>query len=491
MKFKKLLLSLIFISSIGVISYSQTNNTLKLDTLQQKIEKVENSLSPLVLKKGESLWSLQEQMQKYNVSGLSIAVISNYKIEWAKGYGKTGSTESPKVTERTVFQAASMSKFVNAIALMKLKELNNINLDEDINNYLTSWNFHYSSDFGTNPITISQLLSHTAGLSTHGFSGYENSENLPTIIQTLEGDKPANSDKVKQVLPPNKEFKYSGGGVSITQLILTNQSTSSYEDFLSRNVFQPIGMNHSFYSIEFDKYPKDLAFGHERNGKTLKNNYNLYPESAAAGLWTTPTDLAKLLIDIQLSLKNDTGKILSKQSTSELITPTLKNNNSALGVFTENDNGNLYLQHSGSNRGFRGKFYFSAENGNGVVVMLNGINTEIIEEIIRSVASVYDWKGFEKIIASPELNLNEIDLSKYEGTYAFDNREVIVSQKKGQLTLSEKGKWSSKLTALNNSTFVVDIVKPQATIEFIIDKDGTVRKCILKQGEITEWVKKN
>lgn len=490
MNLKKLLLSLIIISKIGIVSYSQTSNIHNLDTLQQRINKVENSLSPLVSKKGDALWNLEEQMLNYKVTGLSIAVINSYEIEWAKGYGITGSTESPTVTDRTVFQAASMSKFVNAIALMKLKELEKINLDEDINTYLTSWKFPYSNDFGTNPITISQLLSHTAGLSTHGFSGYENSGNLPSIIQTLEGDKPANSDKVKQVLPPNKEFKYSGGGVTISQLILTDNSTSSYEDFLKSNVFIPLGMNNSFYSIESDKYPKDLAFGHTRNSKTLKNNYNLYPESAAAGLWTTPTDLAKLIIDIQLSLKSDSGKILSQQFTSELTTPTLENSNSALGVFTENENGNLYLQHSGSNRGFRGKFYFSAENGNGVVVMLNGTNTEIIEEIIRSVASVYEWEGFEKLVASPELNLNELDLSKYEGTYALDNREVIVSQKKGQLTLTEKGKWSSKLTALNNSTFVVDIVKPQATIEFVTDSDGSVSKCILKQGELTEWVKK-
>lgn len=248
-------------------------------------------------------------------------------------------------------------------------------------------------------------------------------------------------------------------------------------------------MNNSFYSTEFDKYPKDLAYGHKGNSKTLKNNYNIYPEFAAAGLWTNPKNLSKLIIDIQLSLKDGTGKILSQQTTKELIEPTLKNSNSALGVFLENHNGQLYLQHSGANKGFRGKFYFSEENGNGVVIMLNGINTEIIEEIIRSVASVYNWTSFEKLVASSELKLDDTDLNKYVGTYTLEDREINVSVKKGKLILAEKGKWSSKLTALNNSKFVVDIFKPQATIEFVKDANGSISKCILNQGELTEWVK--
>ena len=489
MKLKKLLFSLILISNIGIASYSQTSNVQKLDTIRQRINNVENSLSPLVINKGESLWNLEKQMQKYNVSGLSIAVIDNYEIDWAKGYGSTGSNEIANVTEKTAFQAASISKFVNAVAMMKLMELKKIDLDEDINDFLTSWKFPNNKNVDTNPITIRQLLSHTGGLSTHGFSGYKNLNNLPTIIQTLEGSKPANSDKVEQIQPQSIEFKYSGGGVTISQLILMDNSNLSYESFLNKNIFEPLQMNHSFYSIELDKYPKDLAFGHKGNGKTLKNNYNFYPESAAAGLWTTPANLSKLIIDVQLSLKDGTGKLLSQQSTKELIEPTLKNTNSALGVFSENQNGQLYLQHSGANHGFRGKFYFSAENGNGVVIMVNGTNTEIIEEIIRSVASVYNWVGFEKLVASSELNLNDTDLNKYIGAYTLENREVNVSLKKGKLFLTEKGKWSSELTALTNSTFVVDSVKPQATIEFVTDTDGSVSKCILKQGELTEWIK--
>nr|WP_321413558.1 serine hydrolase domain-containing protein [uncultured Allomuricauda sp.] len=189
MDLRKLLFAIILIVNIGTTAYSQTLISFDLDTIQQRIKKVENSLGPLVLNKDETLRSLEEQMQKYNIPGLSIAVINNYEIEWAKAYGETGNPKISNVTKQTVFQAASMSKFVSAVAIMKLKELKQIDLDKDINQYLTSWKFPYSEDFGTDPITIRQLLAHTAGLSTHGFIGYKNSDKLPTIIQTLEGNK--------------------------------------------------------------------------------------------------------------------------------------------------------------------------------------------------------------------------------------------------------------------------------------------------------------
>ena len=489
MEFTKGLFTIIFIYNIGVFSYSQTNNIEPVDSIQSKIEKVENNLSPLVAKNGEALWNLERQMQKYNISGLSIAVINNYKVEWSKGYGSTGNEENPNINKQTVFQAASMSKFVNAVAILKLIELKELSLDEDINKYLTSWKFPYNKEDYANPITLRQLLSHTAGLSTHGFGGYKSAKNLPSITQTLEGKKPANSEKVTQIETNNIAFRYSGGGTTISQLILIENTAMSYECFLSNNILEPLKMKHSFYSTEFKKYPKNIAFGHKGNGKTLKNNYNIYPELAAAGLWTTPTDLSKLIIDIQLSVKDGTGNILSQKSAKKLIEPTLENNNSALGVFTENQNGELYLQHSGSNRGFRGKFYFSAENGNGIVIMVNGTNTKIIEEITRSVISVYKWKGFEQLSVSEDIKFNNVTLTKFIGTYTLENREVNVSLKKGKLILSENGKWSSKLTALNNNTFLVDIVKPQATIEFIKDVNGSISKCILKQGEETEWIK--
>ncbi|MEL7120486.1 MAG: serine hydrolase domain-containing protein [Bacteroidota bacterium] len=474
---------------VGVFTTTTFLQAQITDSIQIRIQQVENGLSPLVQKEGQELWNIEDQMRKYNIPGLSVAVINNYQVEWSKAYGKINNGEASKVTTQTVFQAASISKFVNAVAILKLKELKGISLDEDINTQLSSWKVPYDKSISDEVITLRKILSHTAGLSVHGFGGYKTAKKLPTILEILDGESPANSPKVKPIIPPMQEFKYSGGGTTVSQLALSELSGASYEDFVHENVLGPTQMNESFYSTEFEKYPKEVSNGHTQNGKPLKNGYNLYPESAAAGLWTTSNDLAKLITHLQLSLANDKRGILTKSSIEELMTPMLKNNNAALGVFVEDQNGEKYIQHSGSNRGFRGKFYFGANNGKGVVIMINGTNTNIIDQIIRSVASVYNWKGFNKLAVKPNLDLSELDYKKYMGTYTFGKRSVSVIYKNGKLQIAEKKKWSSILTPLNESTFVANALSPRATMEFISDNEGKVIKMIVNQGGVLEWKK--
>lgn len=464
-----------------------TNFHFTAQNLTERIDNVENSLSPLVSIEGESLWNLQERMRQYKTPGLSITVIKDYKIDWTKSYGQISNDYKNEVTNETVFQAGSISKFVNALAIMKLCEQNNIELDSDINSHLTSWKFPYKNS--SDKITLRQILSHTGGLSMSGFSGYKKAENLPTTIEILEGNGPANSEKVISIIPANQEFKYSGGGTTISQLILTDNANVTYENFISNYIFTPLKIENSFYSIQEEKYTKNISSGHTRKGKPLKNNYNFYPESAAAGLWTTTSDLANILIDFQLSLNDNEGKILSKESAVEMIKPVLNNSNSGLGVFLEKQGENIYLQHSAATRGFRGKFFISAKGGNGVVILTNGTSIKILEEIIRSVAITYNWDGFKIFERNLDITYEKSDLIQYVGTYGLNKRKIQVKLKKGKLILSEKGKWSSKLTPIDDSKFVIDIVKPRATIQFKNDENGAVSRCILNQGGLTEWKK--
>lgn len=489
MKLNLPLFLLSLLTFMSTFAYSQTQNTSATDSIAIRIEQVENSLGPLVKTEGQALFNLEAQMQKYNVSGLSIAVINNNKVEWAKGYGVAN--KEAKVSTETVFQAASMSKTVNAVALLKLAEQYNVDLDVDVNTLLASWKLPYNQSISSQPITLRQLLSHTAGLSTHGFDGYRDFKKLPTTIETLEATKPANSEKVQPAIAPNQEFKYSGGGITITQLILSDISNASYEQFVAEHVFQPLNMDESFYSIELDKYPKQIAHGHSKSGRPLKNNYNIYPESAAAGLWTTPTDLAKLLIDLQLSLTNQSGKVLSNRSSQEMITPPLENETSALGIFTENQAGDMYLQNSGVTTGFRSKLHFGTSNGKGVVVMLNGTNTVIIEQIIRSVAAVYNWSGYERLERSADINTSNLNVKPYLGTYAMGDRKVIVSLEEEKLIITEKGKWAFKLTPLTATSFAVANINSRATLDFILDDQGSVTKLIMVQGGTYVWKRIN
>ncbi|WPP49660.1 serine hydrolase domain-containing protein [Catalinimonas niigatensis] len=487
MKIKTLFLLLL--CQMFIMTNVLAQNIQERDSIQYRIKQVENSLSPIVRIAGKPLWNIEERMQDYNLAGLSIAVINDFQVEWAKGYGVTNVETKTKVNTETVFQAASMSKTVNAVALLKIADKQNISLDSNINSLLTSWKFPYNESINNEGITLRQLLSHTAGLSTHGFGGYKNSKDLPSIIEILEGVKPANSEKVLPIIPPNQEFKYSGGGTMLSQLILSDIQNSSYEAFVEENIFQPLQMNSSFYSVELDKYPDQIACGHLDNGKVLKNKYNIYPESAAAGLWVTPTELAKLLIDIQLSLANKNSMLLSNYSAEQMITPTLKNEVSALGTFIENHNGEKYAQHSGANKAFRAKYYFGTSCGKGVVVMVNGTNTEIIEEIIRSVAIVYDWPGFELYESSDETILTESNLTNYIGTYSLDNRNLQIILEDGVLVAQERKKWRANLIPATETSFIVENVRPQATVEFINDENGKVTKLLMQQGEHYEWLK--
>ena len=485
---KKTLLATL-LASLCIGGFSQQTSQGQSDAIQAKIKKVENSLSPLVLKKGMEKWNLQDQMEKYNIPGLSIAVINDYKIEWAKGYGKAKSNESKSVTTETVFQAASMSKFVNAIGLMKLRDDIQFDLDTDINTLLSSWKFNYDESMNGHPITTRQLLNHTAGLSIPSFGGYKNSKNLPDIHTILDGKKPANSKRIKQAILPNTRFMYCGGGTMISQLILMDLSGSPYESYIRKNLFEPLKMSNSFYSIEKNRYKSDIAYAHSYKGTPLKQGYNIYPESAAAGLWTNPTDLAKLIISVQKSLEKESNALLPYKSAVELISPSSPSSNAALGLFQEQEQGIIYLQHSGATRGYRSKCYFSSQNGNGVVIMLNGTDTKILGQVIRSVADVYGWPGFTDYEASPSLDLRQDDLKKFIGTYTFEKRKLQISLKKGKLTLSEKRKFNSSLTALDHHLFVINNISPKATVEFIKDGEST-KKCIIKQGsETIEWVK--
>ena len=363
--------------------------------VQKKITAVENSLAPSVVF-GDTIpkLNLEKRMKEMAIPGLSIAVIRDYKIEWAKGYGWADVEEKRKVTTDTRFQAASISKSLNSMGILKLVEMGKLDPEADINNYLTTWKFPYDSLSNNKKISVYNLLSHTAGLDIHGFPGYEKTDTLPTVQQILDGKRPANTKAVRSLFEPGKKFKYSGGGTTISQLILTNITNSNYADWMQKNVLEPLGMTNSSYQ-QPPTATANLATGYYGNGKPVTGKYHVYPEQAAAGLWTTPTDLAKYIIECQLALEGRSKKVLSQAMMKKRLTPYI-DSNAALGVFIENKEGQLYFTHNGGNEAFLCTSYGSMQGGNGVVIMINGENFAVINELLNSVAIVYDWKGFYK-----------------------------------------------------------------------------------------------
>jgi CubicO group peptidase (beta-lactamase class C family) len=383
---------LLLLSMPLYIVYGQTNPQYPEET-EKLIKEVEENLSSSA-ESNIAKAGLPERMKYYHANGVSIAVIKDYKIDWVRGYGWADSAAQRPVTPATLFQAASISKSLNAVGVLKLVQEGKLGLYSDINRYLKSWKFPYDSLSDGKEITIAHLLSHTAGLTVHGFPGYEKGSALPTIVQILNGEKPANTAAVRSMAAPSAAYSYSGGGTTVSQLVLEDVTGLPYDEYMQKNVLNPLGMTSSFYT---QPPPADkqnlLATGFNRNGKAIAGQYHIYPEQAAAGLWTNPSDLARYIIETQLSLEGKSRKVLSPEMTVLRLTP-YKNASAALGVFIENKDGARYFKHQGVNAGFVSIYIASFEDGYGAVVMTNGSNTALLEEIINSIAKVYHWKGF-------------------------------------------------------------------------------------------------
>lgn len=391
---------------------------------EENQRRVENGLLPWVQFKDQPpmRFTIEERLKSLEIPGVTVAVIRDYKIEWAKGYGWADKEEKRPVTTETLFQAASISKSLNGVAILRLVQDGKLRLDEDINTYLKTW--HPDSSKGT--ITLAHLLSHTAGLTIHGFPGYETTDMLPTTEQILMGQKPANTKEVKPFAAPGEKMQYSGGGTTVSQLILTTITGEPYEQYLQREVLNPMGMTQSFYNQPPPAGKAALlATAYENDGSRVKGSYHVYPEQGAAGLWTNPTDLAKYIIETQLSKEGKSAKVLSPEMTRKRLTPYL-DKSSALGVFINADG--RWFSHNGGNWGFACTYSGSMEGGNGFVVMTNVSNHLIIDEIVRAISTVYGWKDFQSVEKFPLLSsIPDSLIRRYTGTYVRQSPKTTIA----------------------------------------------------------------
>lgn len=429
------LFSCIILTTFLNSSFAQQNNVYSATT-EDTIKMVENGLGgPLQIQDSVNTWSIEQRMKRKGINGVSVAVIRNYEIAWAKGYGVADKETNKPVTPQTLFQAASISKSLNGVGILKLVEDKKIDLYEDINIYLKSWQFPYDTVSHGKKISVANLLSHTAGLTVHGFAGYQPGDSIPTIDEILDGKRPSNSQPVRSMFEPGFRSEYSGGGITVSQLILTDVTGEKYAKYMQENVLDPLGMKMSSYQQPPAKNKERfLATGYYGNGKAINGKYHIYPEEAAAGLWTNPTDLSKYIIETQLSLEGKSDKVLNTDMTKLRLTPYI-DGNAALGVFITEKGGVKYFSHGGANEGFRSHYYGSFDGGNGVVVMVNSDNGSIMNEIVNSVASVYKWKDFFTPTARKVIAITTNMLNAYSGKYLLDKDTITISSDNGRTIL--------------------------------------------------------
>jgi CubicO group peptidase (beta-lactamase class C family) len=387
-----------------------------------RIHRVEQGLLSPVLVQGEKNpgMSLRDRMRRWNVPGLSIAVIEHGSLAWARAYGATEAGGSDSVTTETLFQAGSVSKPVATMAALHLVESGRLGLDQDLNGYLATWKIPPSDSSLGIPITLRMILTHSAGFTVHGFPGYAASDSMPTLVQVLDGIPPANTPPIRVATRPGRSFSYSGGGFCVLQQALMDVAGKPYPEIVESSVLRPLGMTHSSYD-----QPRGLgadsrrASGHDRNGAMIPGRWHRYPELAPAGLWTTPSDLARLALEVEAAWMGRSHRVLSREMTRTMLTPQIEPNQ-GLGWRLAGQGRDARFEHSGDTDGFECAVVDYPERGQGAVVMTNGARGDrLAQEILRGIAKEYGWPDYlpeKKRTAAVADSM----LRRYSGRYALD-----------------------------------------------------------------------
>lgn len=361
--------------------------------LAARIQRVENAIPPIPLGATEPplQLNLQKLMEIYKVPGLSIAVIDNFKIVWAKGYGVTEAGKNTPVTTKTLFQAGSISKPVAAAGALYLVEHNKLSLDEDVNQKLKTWTVPENEFTKDQKVTLRRIQSHSAGLTVHGFPGYAVGEPIPTLVQIFNGEKPANTAPIRVDFVPGTKLRYSGGGVTIEQQLMMDVSGKPFPELMREIVLKRVGMTDSTYEQPLPPARAALAAtGTHGDSAVVPGKWHIYPEMAAAGLWTTPTDLAKFGIEIALSKQGKANHVLSEAMTREMLKPQMEQ--AGLGFFLGQGDNPAEFGHDGADEGFQASLIMLADTGQGVAIMANSDNGLAVARCLTpSIAKEYGW----------------------------------------------------------------------------------------------------
>lgn len=460
----------IFTGSLLVFALAASGQATKIKEVENNLTQVqelifEDSIIPK--------YSITERMKFYKIPSVSIAVINNGKIEWAKSYGYADVQTKRPATTGTLYQAASLSKSLTGLAIMKLVQNRKLSLTTDIRNYFKTWIFPDNELSKGKTITLKNLLSHTAGLNVHGFIGYTVYEQIPTINQILNGEKPANHEAVKPTYPVSTHFEYSGGGYTVIRKILDDTISPNYDSLMQALILKPLKMSNSTFSQPLSLRFKNYAFGCDKDMKTLKGNYYIYPEQAAGGLWTTATDMAKFILTIQAGVKGASNSLITTPNCREMLTPVL--NNYALGFGVIEKGGENYFWHEGESFGYNAMYYGGFTNSKGVVILTNAYpenGKPFIQELLNSVAVAYNWKDFYNPVKKKLIAVPDAILSSYTGDYYSENPPIKISVTQGNNGLELTARRPEKMYASGPDTFFLASSPNDKIVFSISKKDG-------------------
>jgi CubicO group peptidase (beta-lactamase class C family) len=451
-------------------------------SVEERIARVEHGLLLPVVVKGErtQAMNLADRMAFYKVPGVSIAVIDHGRIDWMRGYGFAELAAKRPVTPDTRFQAASISKSVAAAAALHFVEEGKVDLDRNVNDYLKSWKVPDNDFTREQNVTLRRILSHSAGFTVHGFPGYEAGTPVPTLVQVLDGTKPANTDPIRVDTVPGTKWRYSGGGYTVMQQMLIDVLGQPFPEIMQKTVLSKFDMKDSAYSQPLrEDWRPFAATAYRTDGTPVEGKYHTYPELAAAGLWTTPGDLARFALGIDAALAGKSRSVVSQAMAQQMLTRQIEND--GLGVFVEGEGQTLEFSHGGANEGFQCILVAFARTGQGAAIMTNSdIGGRLNSEILRAISHEYGWpdhKPEERTI----IKVDPASFRDYVGRFQLAPDFIMtITQEGDHLFAQASGQPKAEIFAESDSEFFPKVSDAQIT--FVRDGQGRVTELILHQG---------
>jgi CubicO group peptidase (beta-lactamase class C family) len=444
-----------------------------------RIARVENGLRWPVSVRGEPVptMGLAERMRALHVPGLSVAVIDGGKLAWTRAYGVADAGSGRPLTPDTLFQAASISKPVTAVLGMRLAARGMLDLDEDVNRRLHAWKLP-----GTQTVTASALLSHTAGMPAGAVPGYGAAERLPTLVQVLQGSPPASTPRAEVQSAPGSRYAYSSLGYAVLQQYYADAAGRPFEDLAREHVFAPLGMRDSLFAVAPPPaLAARVARGHELDGQAVEGGWRRFPELAAAGLWSTASDLARFVIALQQASRGDGAAFIGRDQARALFTPV--RNDYGLGFELDHQGTQAAFHHSGAQGGYQALMFGYVGKGQGAVVLANGAGAwPLIEELMRSIAAEYGWQDYRPVERAPA-PADPALYRRFRGDYQVSNIVLRIEDRGGKLFMSGPPLGPAPVELLPAGDADYFIREKDATVHFDLNGEGLVQTLTFVDGK--------
>lgn len=431
------------------------------------------------LGESENLSSIKNKMSEYNIPALSLAVISQGKIEWADIYQNANLPEEQKLDCKSIFQAASLSKPVTFLAAVRMHAAGKIDLDKDIQNYLKDFVLPQGKQTAENPVTFRNIFSHTSGILSGGYQGYAKDLPLPSDLDVLRGSEGVNSPAIEVITTPNETLAYSGGAYTLAELALQDIYNDEFSNIMKTWILEPAGMNHSeFTQPLLASKSNQVAKGYNQSGKVLDGGWRNYPEQAAAGLWSNSIDMAKFLIEIYKAYHGKSS-IFSQSDIKSIISH--ERDGSVYGFILNRSGDDISITHFGGNAGYLTGMTISLTSGNGLVYLINSDNGGALgNELLLSASLVYNWQQFKQTNVHRNDEVSSEVLKGLSGEYKWNNQidlSLKFDENNDQISLYFPNGDEYKLTPIRGDE--LDFIHPNTGVKVSFKKDDNLRSFTL------------